>query len=423
MFSYVYNGFARYAGKFRPQRVRKIIFFKWRSVRHFGRKVKYTCRRIKKKAGKIIHYLLRNQDIDLIEYRKYKTQAPRVILKRTTESFFNINQLNKKMKIELGEPGDRQIIFGPWVSEIGFEVLYWAPFIRWIKSKYKLKSQNITIISRGGGRAWYSDITENYIDIFDYVALKDFKENQDYRYNVEKGLKQTELSSFEAKFLKRMTKDHKLNDYVLIHPSLMYKFFKPFWRGHVPVDFILNYTKFYHSKNPLIDRIRPSYLPKSEYISAKFYARESFLYDDQVVNKILENLKELLKKYPVVFLKTDLEVDDHTEPFYEKIYALNSPNAIFLDHLMDAKNNIAIQDEIVAHSKFFIGTYGGFAYLAPLYGKSAHTYFSVDGTFKKCHGDLLERYIEKKSVKDSNYHSSFFIQNINNDSIVDYIAR
>ena len=37
-------------------------------------------------------------------------------------------------------------------------------------------------------------------------------------------------------------------------------------------------------------------------------------------------------------------------------------------HLMQPENNLAIQTEVIRHADAFVGTYGGFSYLAPLSG-------------------------------------------------------
>ena len=28
----------------------------------------------------------------------------------------------------------RPLIVGPWLSEVGFEILYWLPFLNWVKT-------------------------------------------------------------------------------------------------------------------------------------------------------------------------------------------------------------------------------------------------------------------------------------------------
>ena len=49
----------------------------------------------------------------------------------------------------LGRSG-RPIILGPWLSETGFELLYWIPFLAWAKAYASLHDDQLIIVSRGG---------------------------------------------------------------------------------------------------------------------------------------------------------------------------------------------------------------------------------------------------------------------------------
>ena len=41
------------------------------------------------------------------------------------------------------------------------------------------------------------------------------------------------------------------------------------------------------------------------------------------------------------------------------------PGVHTIDHLMTPEDNLAVQTAVVAHATAFVGTYGGFSYLAP----------------------------------------------------------
>src|SRR5262245_54769655 len=44
---------------------------------------------------------------------------------------------------------DAPIVAGPWLGEVGFEILYWIPFLRWLVDQ-GVPAERITAISRGG---------------------------------------------------------------------------------------------------------------------------------------------------------------------------------------------------------------------------------------------------------------------------------
>ena len=52
----------------------------------------------------------------------------------------------------LGRSG-RPIVLGPWLSETGFELLYWIPFLAWAKTYGNFDPEQLVVVSRGGARA------------------------------------------------------------------------------------------------------------------------------------------------------------------------------------------------------------------------------------------------------------------------------
>ncbi len=49
--------------------------------------------------------------------------------------------------------GSAPIVAGPWLGEVGYEVLYWLPFLRWFVDAYRVPPERLTILSRGGSSA------------------------------------------------------------------------------------------------------------------------------------------------------------------------------------------------------------------------------------------------------------------------------
>jgi hypothetical protein len=54
----------------------------------------------------------------------------------------------------------------------------------------------------------------------------------------------------------------------------------------------------------------------------------------------------------------------------------------------EARTNLDLQTRIVSAATRFVGTYGGFAYLAPLCGVPAEAYFSRPDGFSRRHLDV-----------------------------------
>ena len=46
--------------------------------------------------------------------------------------------------------GREPIIAGPWLAEVGYEVLYWIPFLRWFCDAHGVPRERLIVLSRGG---------------------------------------------------------------------------------------------------------------------------------------------------------------------------------------------------------------------------------------------------------------------------------
>ena len=56
--------------------------------------------------------------------------------------------------LERALSGTQPIIVGPWLSEVGYEVLYWVPFLRWVMAAYRIPERRLIAMSRGGTESW-----------------------------------------------------------------------------------------------------------------------------------------------------------------------------------------------------------------------------------------------------------------------------
>jgi hypothetical protein len=84
----------------------------------------------------------------------------------------------------------------------------------------------------------------------------------------------------------------------------------------------------------------------------------------------------------VIALSTGVSIDDHT-PYEPETDAAGSIRHLLLPH-----TNLLVQSAVVAGARRFVGTYGGFAYLAPFYGVPADSYYTEPDAFSMRHLDL-----------------------------------
>ena len=280
-------------------------------------------------------------------------------------------------EIERVVSGTAPIIVGPWLSEVGYEVLYWVPFVRWVKAAFRIDPERLFVVSRGGVGSWYADITSNYTDIFDEIGLAEFSVRNIERSDREGTNKQFGLSELDRMLVDRIRMRRGLDDVKVLHPSLMYRLFKSFWSGHRPLDFLDSHTRHARLVAPKFD-LRALALP-DEYVAVKFYAARSL--PDILANRALLHtlVDAIAERWPVVLLDTGLDLDDHADYTFQHGGRIMTTRA----HL-DARTNLGAQTQIIAGARAFVGTCGSLAWLAPMLGVDSTAVFT-DARFLHSH--------------------------------------
>ena len=268
---------------------------------------------------------------------------------------------------------DRPIVLGPWLSEVGFETLYWVPFLHWVKAAFRLEADRLVAVSRGGVGAWYAGIAGRYVEIWDHIDPAEFA-----RRNAQRGVvKQFEPGDFDRDVLDALAPGIGTRDYDVLHPGLMYRLFTLYWSGQRAMGFVDAHTRFTPAAaQPLID---PALLPP-EYIAVKLYAARS-LPDTPEMRALLRGMiARLAEQTPVVLLDTGLVLeDDHADYTFA-----SEGRVISARSWMTPQNNLGVQTQIVAGARAFVGTCGSIAWLAPRLGVDTSALF-VDPKWLHAH--------------------------------------
>jgi hypothetical protein len=277
----------------------------------------------------------------------------------------------------------KHIVVGPWLSEVGFELLYWIPFLNWVKTYRPFDPERMVVISRGGAGIWYKNIAPNYIDLFDFYTPEQFRtKNADrLRENKQKHLV---LTDFDREILKVAYQHLGAKQVDLLHPMYMYRLFYPYWKQQMSISLVETFASF--ERLPALDTSDiVGELPR-DYTAVRFYFNESF--PDTEENKLFVTrlLQTLTEAGDVVLLNPDLHIDDHWEMAIGK-----NPRIHSVDHLMTARNNLEIQTKVISRARAFVGTYGGLSYLAPMYGVTSLAFFSHREKFSVQHLELARR--------------------------------
>jgi len=286
-----------------------------------------------------------------------------------------LNQLEWQVEREIEEivSRGRTLVVGPWLSEVGFETLYWIPFLHWLKAAFRLEPDRLVAVSRGGVAGWYADLASRYVEVWDDMEPAEFG-----RRNAERGVtKQYERSPLDEVILETVARRLGTRDFDVLHPGLMYRLFTLYWSGKRAMGFIDAHVRFTRLAAPAV--IDPALLPR-EYIAVKFYAARSLPDTPEMRAHLRGLVASLSAQLPVVLLDTGLVLeDDHAD------YALaGAGQVISARPWMTPRNNLGAQTQIVGGARAFVGTCGSIAWLAPRLGVDTSALF-VDPKWLHAH--------------------------------------
>ena len=131
------------------------------------------------------------------------------------------------------------------------------------------------------------------------------------------------------------------------------------------------------TRTVLVQSTRLPGVPHGRYVAVKFYFSDSFPATDANRAFVRRVLGSLAARGRVVSLTTGLHLDDHGGAGSEP------PGVEPLPAGVEPRINLALQSAIVANASAFVGTYGGFSYLAPFYGVPTTAYYDAERFSRK----------------------------------------
>lgn len=340
---------------------------------------------------------LRNSVLEAINFGMYsgieRTKMPRLLPpvgrspRHSNKQAQALSRETYKALAEMAE-SDRPIIVGPWLAEVGYELLYWIPLLRWAQEAYGLDPKRLVVVSRGGVQSWYADLAQRYVDLFEIFTPAEFVTFNAERQQASGMQKQKRMSDAESRLLREVQQRLDLGDYELLHPKLMFSGLLHLqWSGRTSFDHLRHHARYLPFPLPEPGEIEMR-LPEA-YYAVRFYARESFT-DSSSNRQFVRNLIErLLERRDVVLLDTPFSIDDHAQIDWMQAAANGhgyNNRLIQAADWMTPRNNLDVQSRIIARSHCFAGTYGGLSYLAPFYGKPSIS-------FRQRRGDVLDSHI------------------------------
>jgi hypothetical protein len=271
----------------------------------------------------------------------------------------------------------RTLVVGPWLGEVGFELLYWIPFARRLVLGAGVPADRVLVLSRGGVHSWYGEQFGRYLDLYDLFEPDDLHARQRDRVETA-GEKQMEVTRLDREALQRARR-HLGEELVVLHPSIMFRRFRPVWMRRRTTGAV---------RREIAPRQIPTLPPvpglPSRYAALKLYSSRCFPVGIDEAEALRAELSSLTGDLPVVTLSAGADVDDHPD-----LIPVPSPST-----RAELASNLRTQTALVQHAEMLVCTYGGFSYLGVLNGTPTVGLYKR-ANFNTLHLDVLTHTLEQ----------------------------
>ena len=268
------------------------------------------------------------------------------------------------------------MLVGPFLGEVGFELLYWIPVVRRLLAEHAVAPERVTVLARGGAGSWYGDCAAHQVEILDLLDPERYLGELVARRRREGNTKQYFPDRLDSRLTALALE--RIGEAAVAHPLLMYSRLRFLWESLVPPEDAPKLADYRPLPQP--DEV-PVDLP-SEYVAVKLYFSEPFPDDASSRALAASALATLGEETELVVLTSGKQLDEHRE------WVRSGPRVHDATQWVTPRDNLAVQTAIVAGARALVSTYGGFSYLGPMLGVPTLAIYTQD-TFSPVHLDVL----------------------------------
>ena len=261
---------------------------------------------------------------------------------------------------------DAPILVGPWHSELGFEALYWLPFLAQFRHAYGIPPERLIPITRGGTGILYG--TPQAVELYGMRTPQDLRVETRIQQQRTGSVKQTHVTRFDRQILRDAADSLGLRRYHVLHPAWMYQTLRPYWEAERGLAWAQARLRF----EPLPSLNLEGVTLPDRFVAVRYYFRATLQATPTVIEFAKQSIRMLAKSQPVVILTSGHHLDDHFDYVPKDV-----ENVTVLSDLvtLTPQNNLAVQAAVLAKAQGYVGTYGGMAQLALRFGKPAITVY------------------------------------------------
>jgi hypothetical protein len=276
---------------------------------------------------------------------------------------------------------DGPVLIGPWRGEVGFELLYWIPFVRWAVDRRPELRDRITVVSRGGTASWYGDLAPRYLDVFALAASAPLELGDE---ELITRAKPREIGPVDRELIRRAGAESGAPFGPVLHPWSFFRLYRDLRKsGQLPrLDEVLAHRPL----DPPRDRGPLDGVLPERYAASRFYFNPPFP-DTPDNRRFAAAVQYAIAAHgDVALLNSGLSLDDH-----EDLPRPDDDRIVDLTPYMRAHDNLHLQSLAVAGADFFVGTYGGLSYLPPFYGVPSVSFLADQASMLPHHLALAQR--------------------------------
>jgi hypothetical protein len=250
------------------------------------------------------------------------------------------------------------ILVGPFIGEVGFELLYWIPLLRRLLAERGIDASRVTALTRGGAGAWYGGIAASTLDVYELMGPDGLRAGLEERQHASGDQKQLTVEALDRRLI--AWAGARVRPSFVVHPLVMYARLRWLWEGRLPLATLDERCSYAPLQLQGADLPAGAALPE-RYVAVKAYFSDCFPDTEENRAVVGRLISRLTADRDVVLLSTGLSLDDHAEwQGADRVHGVG--------HLVTPIDNLALQSRIVAGADALVATYGGFSYLGPFLG-------------------------------------------------------
>jgi hypothetical protein len=258
-------------------------------------------------------------------------------------------------ELEAALRSDRPLVVGPFLGEVGYELLYWRPYVLRLLRSHRVDPERVTVVGRGGSADWYATVAARRVDAFELLPPREVLSRIEERVARTGQRKQLSVDALDRDLQQLATTE----DAAPVHPLHMFWGSRFAWEGLVPAaEAVLAADHDPLPRGELPPAVAGR-LP-GRFVVLKAYFNECVPDTPESRSGYARLAAALARESSVVALQPGFAVDDHAD--------WPPDDVVRVDDLLEPRSNLAVQAAIVARAEALVSTYGGFAYLGPYLG-------------------------------------------------------